>query len=158
MATVSGIFWARLKWVSLIDTFPSLVSSAFQPSMLSASTRGLYCKEIVIIIQFRLMLYWVLRETVSTPVFRRIFFAVLGRSSTSWSATAFLTHWLTLRLYNRRDELDYLSPFNVYHMLYGGYCNVHHLIEWLDELKDRRQVERFTKSWFICRPTYQTFQ
>jgi len=36
MATVLRKFRVRLKWVSLIDTFPSLVSS---PSMLSASMR-----------------------------------------------------------------------------------------------------------------------
>jgi len=45
MAVVLGKFRVRVKWVSLIDTFPFLVSSACQPSMLSASMRGFDYKQ-----------------------------------------------------------------------------------------------------------------
>jgi len=41
---MAGKFGVRLRLVSLIDTFPS-VSSAFQPSMPSASIRGLDYKQ-----------------------------------------------------------------------------------------------------------------
>ena len=42
-----GKFGVRLKWVSLIDTFPSLVSSVFQPSInaVAAYMRGFVYKQ-----------------------------------------------------------------------------------------------------------------